>query len=176
MIVIGIDASTTCTGYGVFEDNKLIDYGCIRPEGDSWRERLINEGPEFKDLLIKYRPDKIYMENVPLMGKQMQTLVILGAVQGFFIGITSSLNIPVEFLLPSQWRSIMGLYDGTKTGTKKEAMKEKAVKMANDLFGLSLTWIGGKSKKNQDDIAEGILIAYSQIRTSRIGIKRPSSQ
>lgn len=164
MIVIGIDASTTCTGYSVFENNQLIDYGCIRPEGANWRERLVNEGSALKALFEKYSPSQIYMENVPLMGRQMETLVILGAVQGFILGLATSLHIPIDFILPSSWRSKMGLYDGTKSGMKKDAMKEAAVKRANQMFGLSLNWVKPKSKKNEDDVAEAILIAYSQIK------------
>ena len=108
------------------------------------------------------------MEDVPLMGTQKQTFIILGAVQGFILGIATSMNIEISFLLPSQWRSLMGLYDGSRQGTKKEMMKEKAVKMANKIFQLDLVWAGGKSTKNQDDIAESILIAYSQIKQKPI--------
>lgn len=163
MTIIGIDASTTHTGYGVFINKELVDYGCIEPVGKNWRDRLVNEGPELSALFNKYKPDKIYMENVPLFGRQMETLVILGAVQGFIIGIAASMNIPIEFLMPSEWRHDMGLFDGTRSGTQKYAMKEKSVAMANELFGLGLRWVKPKSLKNQDDIAEGILIGYSQI-------------
>ena len=168
MKIMGIDASTTCTGYSIFEDGKLIDYGYIRPKGQHWRERLIQIGEQLKEILKQSMPDKIYMEDVPLMGTQKQTFVILGAVQGFILGIATSMNIEISFLLPSQWRSLMGLYDGSRQGTKKEMMKEKAVKMANKIFQLDLVWAGGKSVKNQDDIAESILIAYSQIKQKPI--------
>ena len=46
---------------------------------------------------------------------------------------------------------------------KRVVQKEKAVKKANELFGLDLVWVSENSSKNQDDIAEAILIAYSQI-------------
>lgn len=167
MIVIGLDASTTCTGYGVFENNKLIDYGAIKPKGEHWKDRLINEGPVLRELFEKYRPDQIYMEDVPLMGKQMSTLVILGAVQGYILGIAVSMGIPIKFVLPSVWRSHLGLYDGTKTGQKKDMMKQKAVEKVNQLFELNLQWVKPKSAKNEDDIAEGILIAYSQLKVGK---------
>ena len=35
--------------------------------------------------------------------------------------------------------------------------------MANEIFGLELKWYGPKSKKSEDDEAEALLIAYSQI-------------
>ena len=43
------------------------------------------------------------------------------------------------------------------------ALKERAVKMANQLFGLDLQYISKYSKKNQDDIAEAILIGYAHL-------------
>lgn len=164
MRYMGIDASSTCTGMAIFEDSNLIYYGASKPPKDlNWRERIAVEGKEIEAIMKKYRPDRIYMEDVPLFGKQMQTLVLLGAVQGYILSIATHYRIPIHFLLPSQWRSDMGLFDGTKMGTKKDAMKEKAVVTANEKFGLNLKWIKPKSKLNDDDIAESILIAYSQI-------------
>lgn len=143
----------------------MIHYQAIKPSRDlTWRERLIQEGLEIESVIKEYCPSSIYMEDVPLMGKQMQTLVLLGAVQGYILSIATHYNVPVYFLLPSQWRSDMGLFDGTKMGTKKDAMKEKAVLTANEKFGLNLRWVKPKSKLNEDDIAESILIAYSQIK------------
>ena len=165
MRYMGIDASSTCTGMAIFEDSNLIYYGASKPPKDlNWRERIAVEGKEIEAIMKKYRPDRIYMEDVPLFGKQMQTLVLLGAVQGYILSIATHYRIPIHFLLPSQWRSDMGLFDGTKMGTKKDAMKEKAVATANEKFGLNLKWIKPKSKLNDDDIAESILIAYSQIK------------
>lgn len=165
MRCMGIDASSTCTGIAIFDDDKLIYYGAIKPPKDlHWRERIAAEGKEIEAIMREYRPSCIYMEDVPLMGKQMQTLVLLGAVQGYILSIATHHSIPVHFLLPSQWRSDMGLFDGTKMGTKKDAMKEKAVLTANEKFGLNLRWVKPKSKLNEDDIAESILIAYSQIK------------
>jgi len=162
---MGIDASSTCTGIAVFEDDKLIYHGAVKPsKGLHWRERLEEEGEEIEAIIKQYKPSCIYIEDVPLMGKQMQTLVLLGAVQGYILSIATHYNVPVHFLLPSQWRSDIGLFDGSKMGTKRDAMKEKAVLTANEKFGLNLRWVKPKSRLNDDDIAESILIAYSQIK------------
>lgn len=165
MRYMGIDASSTCTGIAVFEDDKLIYHGAVKPsKGLHWRERLEEEGKEIEAIIKQYKPSCIYIEDVPLMGKQMQTLVLLGAVQGYILSIATHYNVPVHFLLPSQWRSDIGLFDGSKMGTKRDAMKEKAVLTANEKFGLNLRWVKPKSRLNDDDIAESILIAYSQIK------------
>ena len=165
MKYMGIDASSTCTGVAIFEDDKLIYHGAIKPpKGLNWRDRITVECKEIENVIKQYRPFCIYMEDVPLMGKQMSTLVLLGAVQGYILSIAHHYNVPIHFLLPSQWRSDMGLFDGSKNGTKKDAMKEKAVLTANSIFGLNLKWVKPKSRLNEDDVAESILIAYSQIK------------
>ena len=160
MTVIGLDASSTCTGWSIFKDKKLIDYGAIRPKGDNWRDRLYHEKTDLVNIFNKYKPEKIYMEDVPLKAAGgMKTLVILGGVQGFIYGLATSNNIPIEFVLPTTWRSMGGLFDGTEKGKKREVLKQRAIEMANEKFGLNLIWNGPNSIKTQDDIAEAILIA-----------------
>lgn len=164
MKIMGIDASTTSTGLAVFEDGQLVYHITIQPTGSDWRERLFHQGPEIKLAVEEHRPDVVYMEDVPLKkAGGLQTLVILGAVQGFIYGIMASHGIPVYYLGPTQWRSRLKMYDGTKEGKKREVLKKKAVDMCNDIFGINLEWHGPNSKKSQDDEAEAILVAYSQI-------------
>lgn len=173
MVVCGIDASTKSTGWSIFDGKELVAYGVIKPEGQDWRERTVNQAPKLIEILNKYHPDKIYMEDVPLKAQNPKVLVQLGAVQGFFYGVAASFNIPIEFLIPSQWRSPMGLFDGTRSGTKRAEMKRKSIEKANDLFGLNLVWKSACSIKNDDDIADAILIAYGQVKVKHIG--KPNS-
>lgn len=165
MVICGIDASTQSTGWCIFQDKKLIDYGVIKPDGDNWREHMFNQTTSLIGVLKKYHPDKIYMEDVPLKARNPRLLVQLGAVQGFFYGIASSYKIPVEFLTPSKWRSMVGLFDGTKEGVKREEMKRKSVEKVNQLFGLDLVWKSPNSRFNEDDISDAILVAYSQLNS-----------
>lgn len=168
MVYCGIDASTTAVGWSIFNGTGLIDYGCFRPKGDDWRDRTQQIAPFIKHLLEKYHVDKVILEDVPLMGKRgNKTLVILGAVQGMLLGVTSSMNVPTEFIQPSTWRSPIGLFDGTKAGTRRDEMKRKSIEKANELFGLELQWVSPCSKKNDDDISDSILVAYSQINRVR---------
>ena len=62
MTIIGIDGSTTCTGYSVFNNTSLIDYGAVRPIGDNWRDRLVDEGAQIRHILEKYNPDNKNIE------------------------------------------------------------------------------------------------------------------
>lgn len=162
MIYCGLDLSTSCSGYSIFSDNNLIAYGVIKPKGDDWRDRIMDETMQLAELFRKYNPDKIYIEDVPKKPGN-NTLLKLGAVHGMILSLCAGFKLNPKFLLPNEWRRKIGLYDGTRNGLKREVLKEKAVKMANDIFGLELKWVKPNSKLNDDDIAEAILIAYSQI-------------
>lgn len=175
MVVMGIDGSTSSSGWAIFETegSKRLDSGRIYPKDEDWRDRIGQEWEMFNQIFEKYHPEKIYMEDVPMKdGKP--TILKLGAVQGMIICLAAQYGAEIKFLLPSEWRSGLGLYDGTRQGTHREVLKKKAVETANKLFNLNLLWVKEKSKKNEDDEAEALLIAYSQIKARKFG--RPKSQ
>ncbi len=171
MITMGVDASTTSTGWSIFDGSQLVDYGVIKPEGTCWRDRLIQQGPLILEILKRYNPQKIYLEDVPLKSQNAKALLILGAVQGFLYGVFSTFGVNVCFLQPNEWRSKVELYDGTREGTKRTEMKHKSIIKANQLFDLDLQWVSPNSKKNQDDEADAILICYSQVQGRKFGRK-----
>lgn len=175
MILLGLDASSSSTGWAVFDNKGLAAYGIIKPNGEDWRDRLVHQGSKLKEIMEKYHPDKIVMEDVPLKNGNSKVLVILGAVQGFIYGIAASYGIPVHFVLPSEWRSPLGLYDGTREGTKRKELKRKSIEKANELFGLNLVWVSPSSSKNMDDISDAILLCYSQIRQRKFGKSKNQS-
>lgn len=165
MIIMGIDGSTTSSGWSIFESDNCsrIASGRIRPKGENWRDKIEEEWIIFSKLFEQYHPQKIYMEDVPMKDGKA-TMLKLGAVQGMAICLASQYKAEIQFLLPSEWRSELGLFDGTRQGTHREVLKRKAVETANRLFNLKLLWVKEKSKLNEDDEAEALLIAYSQIK------------
>ena len=61
MRVISVDASTSCTGWAIFEDDDLIAYGKLKPIDNKleWRERILNLIPQMDELIKKYKPVKM---------------------------------------------------------------------------------------------------------------------
>lgn len=168
MVVIGVDGSTSCSGYSVFRDGTLANYGAIKPKGKEWDERLIQEWHGFCEVIERQHPDVLYYEQPPLKDGKI-TLLKLGAVQGMILGLCAQYNIKIQFLSPSDWRKELGLFDGTRQGMCRDELKRKSIEKANEIFGLNLVWTAPKSKKNDDDIADAILIAYSQIKPRYFG-------
>lgn len=175
MITMGIDGSTTATGYSIFDNEKLIDHGTIKPKGNEWRDRVRQEWDALIKVMENYHPEKIYMEDVPLKDGKL-TLVKLGAIQGMALALSAQYNTEIIFLLPSDWRQPIGLYDGTRSGTHRDVLKKRAIEMANEKFKLELPWVSANSKKNADDEAEAILICYSQIRKKKFNSHKINSK
>lgn len=164
--IIALDASTSCTGYAVFEDNKLVAYGKIKPNDDDWRDRIMDETLELAALIREHHPRVIIAEDVPKK-PGANTLQKLGAVHGMILSLCAGFRIKPMFVLPTNWRHELGLFDGTRAGMKRDVMKEKAVHMANEQFGLNLQWISPTSSKNDDDVAEAVLIGWSYVVKSQ---------
>ena len=164
--IIALDASTSCTGYAVFEDEQLVTYGKIKPNGNDWRDRIMDETLELAALIREYHPRVIIAEDLPLK-PGANTLQKLGAVHGMILSLCAGFRIKPMFILPTNWRHELGMFDGTRAGMKRDVMKEKAVYMANKQFGLDLQWISPTSSKNDDDVAEAVLIGWSYVIKSQ---------
>lgn len=169
MISIGIDASTTCIGWSIFNDDELLDYGKLKPTIDNleWRGRVQNFVSQLQEIIDKYKPQRMYAEDVPLMDKRGKlTLVQLGAIQGVLIGVCGINNIEMNFISVSTWRKDIGLFDGTEKGKERDEMKVKSLHKANEMFGLNLACVFTKSgkynpSKSDDDISDSILVYCS---------------
>lgn len=182
-VIIGLDMSTKSSGYSVFKDGKLIKYGLWKQKPEIlWRERCINMGNELSKLIENYLPNYIYCEDTILSGEcgnNVQTVKQLSVLQGIVLGVCAVHNVKIEFLMPSKWRSDLGVYDGTRDGTKRPVMKKKTIDKVNDIFGMKLYYDLDKPKsiKNEDDIGDAIGIAWSQIKpteTSKGFGKKPN--
>ena len=182
-VIIGLDMSTKSSGYSVFKNGKLIKFGVWKQKQEiAWRERCIYMGNELSVLLDTYSPFFIYCEDTILSGEcgnNVQTVKQLSVLQGIVLGVCAVHNIKIEFLMPSKWRSDLGVYDGTREGTKRSVMKLKTIEKVNHIFGLELKYDLDKPKsvKNEDDIGDAIGIAWSQIKpteTSKGFGKKPN--
>ena len=167
--ILSLDASTTSTGWAIFAEDELIDYGTIKPNHALvWTDRIMEEWIELSKIIQKYKPVRIVSEAPPAKEGKL-TLQKLGAVQGMVLSLCARFELKVDFLLPSQWRGKLGIFDGTRDGTKRDVLKQKAIETANKTFGLTLNWVSPKSARNEDDVAEAILIGWSEIKPRAFG-------
>ena len=75
-------------------------------------------------------------------------------------------NIAYTFYVPSSWRSIIGTYDGTRQGMKRDIQKQKAVDKTNEIYNLGFVYskTETKTKHTDDDKAEAICLGLAYIK------------
>lgn len=165
--IIGIDASTKCTGYAIFDGNKLIKYGKISKDfdDDNWRNRIIYMCVEISKLIKQYNIDTMVIEKPVKTIANVNTLEELFTLHGAMMMLANIMKINFVPIDVNQWRKkIEILKDIPKDVKNKRAiLKERSVKMANEIYGLDLIWKSPTSKYNDDDISDAILLAHSVI-------------
>lgn len=171
---MGIDASTTCIGYSIWEDEKLIYCNKLIPNNNckDWTSRIQDLSFQVQTIIDKYNVELIIEENVPLIGRQNIVLVQLGAVKGMMLTIASINEIPIGFVEVGTWRKNIGISCGDKDRT---SMKIKSIEKANELFNLNFeiprTRNGNFKEDGTDDICDSILVYASTLDKYRIKFK-----
>lgn len=164
-MILSLDASTTAIGWAVFDNDKLIECGRLTPtEKDlEWRDRVHNLLPQLEQLIIKYKPTKIYQEDVPMGGVGGALVLIeLAYVQGLLSSVETK-YCDIEYIAVGTWRKNIGINSGQDQ--RRNAKKIKSIEKANELFNLDLplefTSTGNYKENGSDDIADSILLYCS---------------
>lgn len=125
MKILSLDLSTKSSGYAVFEDEVLVDYGVIKSTD---KELLVrgNYMAEFVRLLCeKYgKFDLVGIEDLKIIHNQ-SVLVMLAQVQGMVLRELKDQD--VKFVFPTVWRKEF------KLNGKRADAKAKAIELCTEL-------------------------------------------
>lgn len=190
MIVLGLDMSSKKSGYALFVDNHLKDYGLwqANEEEKDWRKRISYMAECVGKYCRDHNVEVIYVEDVPPIMENTQTVKVLSALQGMLIAISKLQDIVIDFVPVKTWKNEIGInfvsskenndckrrikeyFGGNATqplnkvkGWAKAWEKKLSVDYVNYTFNLKLVYKSPTSKFNQDDIADAINIAWSKI-------------
>ena len=155
MKILSIDGSTKSSGWSVFEDGKLIDYGCITSSSTDMIKRIQIMIKGLSQVLTNHNIKTIVLEEVrPENGlqniKTHKALMYLQAAIAFLVHE----NFPstdIEYLYPNEWRSKCGIKTGA--GVRRSSLKPLDIKFVKETYGLDVN----------DDIADAIGIGHAYI-------------
>ena len=179
------------SGYALFVNKELVDYGAwemTNAQESDWRKRIAFMANCVGQYCVRHDVDVIYAEDVPPTLENSQTVKVLSALQGMLIAISILNDIDINFIPVKTWKQKIGINlasskannackkrikesfgkDATKNLNKvknwtKAWEKKLSVDYVNHVFGLDLIYKSPSSKFNNDDIADSINIAWSQI-------------
>lgn len=161
MVVVGLDLSTTSTGFSVYQDGELINHGRFRSDKKNAFDRIDEIYHMVGDLFKSYDIDVVFVEDVPLssaMNKRICELLLL--LQGTIYSHCINNDCAFYQMEPSEWRRIAGV---KPEKPRREFQKKAAIELVNKLHGLNFSWIDDKYDKTtgDSDEAEGILIGLA---------------
>lgn len=143
MKILGLDTSTTSTGYCVMEDNKILAYGVIKPKKSlDVIDRIIYIEKEIKELIIAKEVEYVCIEELSSM-RGASTTKVLATLQGHLEVELRKKEMLVTKCRPSQWRK------GKVKGRTRQELKSSAIEYIKNKYNLEVN----------DDEADAICIA-----------------
>jgi Holliday junction resolvasome RuvABC endonuclease subunit len=148
--VLSLDGATKVTGYALFEDSQLIQYGLVNLSDISDTTERMNT---MKNLIIKlideYKVEKIIMEDIQQQRGNVKGFKTLAKLQGILTDIFFEREIPVVLIPSTTWKSKVGI----NTTKKREFQKNQSIEIAKEKFNIQVC----------DDISDAILMGFSQL-------------
>jgi Holliday junction resolvasome RuvABC endonuclease subunit len=174
MNILSLDFATKKTGFAILnEKEELLDYGLIvSSEDNNIYERILEIREKVKSKITQWKPSYIIIEDCPVASSyNLKVAHDLLIGHGAMLGLACQYGIGFMPYQPGAWRSVMGMYDGTRKSITRDYQKPKAVEVANSMYGLDLKYYKYDNKKNisDDDIAEAILLGVSHLRSGKDG-------
>jgi len=139
-VILALDQSTQITGWALYEDGSLKDYGKINPSGDlinrliKMRDWVKNKA---KNILNENKNLTIAIEEIQLQMATNQNVVTfkkLAYAQAILLELFTEHNIPYEIVSASTWKSKCGI-----KGKNRAEQKRAAQEYVKEEFGISAT-------------------------------------
>ena len=138
---MGIDSSTTSTGWAVIDEEGIVASGVIKPKGETI-ERIIEISQELCKIYRQYEPVEVYIEDLSVT-RNMKTLKSLSGLLYVILTSLYKQEAVITLLKPTQWRK------GKVEGRTREQLKQSAIQYIKEKYGLYA----------EEDTAEAIIIA-----------------
>ena len=143
MKVLGLDLSTTSTGYCIMEDNKILAYGVIKPKKSlDVIDRTIYIENEIKSIIKAKSVEYVCIEDLVSFRNAYATKGLAGLLMHIQIELRKK-DMLVITVRPTEWRK--GIVKGKTRAEQKASGKEYVL----EKYGLNVG----------DDEADAILVA-----------------
>ena len=125
MRILALDQSSRITGWALFENDELQEYGKFDVSStQDLGERLHQIRCIVKDMINKLQVEKVILEDIYMDGQRVnnvQTFKALAEVFGVLYELCIDLNLPVDAVLAGTWKSTLGIKGKTRPEQKRAA-------------------------------------------------------
>lgn len=132
MKILALDQASRTTGYAIFEDGKLINYGKFTFEDSDFGLRLQKIRNKVKSLIENNSIDELIFEDIQYQKKvsghynevnNVDTFKKLAEVLGIVYELATEMDVPTHAVLAVTWRSELKIPGVERTDAKKNTQK-----------------------------------------------------
>ena len=135
--ILALDQASYTTGWSVFENGQLKQFGKFTLDEDNLGNRLNHFKNHIQKLISDYEINKVYFEDIQLqqgVSNNVRTYKVLAEIIGVLELLLTELNIPYEIVIASVWKSMVGV-----KGSNRAAQKKAAQTLVTEKFGVKAT-------------------------------------
>ena len=130
--VLILDQART-TGFAVYDDNLLKDYGTMTlgRKSDLYEDILYVANQKIKKLIHENQIDFIVIEDIQQQKQNVSTYKKLAMLMGTLLCLFQEMNKPYEIVPPTRWKSFCKI-----KGRKRIEQKANTILFVKEKFGL----------------------------------------
>lgn len=124
--LLAIDQASVTSGYAVFKDGKLVDYGKFTFNDDVIAERLVKIRTKVQELIKEYDIDEVAFEDIQMQGNvanNVQTFKVLSEVFGVVSETLQEMKMKYTVVMAGTWKSTLGIKGRTRPEQKRNAQE-----------------------------------------------------
>ena len=124
--LLAIDQASVTSGYAVFKDGNLVDYGKFTFNDDVIAERLVKIRAKVLELIAEYDIDEVAFEDIQMQGNvanNVQTFKVLSEVFGVISEVLQEKKMKYTVVMSGTWKSTLGIKGRTRPEQKRNAQE-----------------------------------------------------
>lgn len=124
--ILALDQASKCSGWSVFINEELKDWGHLNTNQEDIGERLLTIHNFIKDKVQEWNIDTIIFEDIQLqssVGNNVKTFKVLANVYGVVLMTAVELNKKYKVIPSSTWKSKLQIKGRTRPEQKRNAQK-----------------------------------------------------
>lgn len=133
MKILGLDTSTTSTGYAVLDNDKLISFGTIKtPRKADLLDKIIYIEEHVKQIIKAKEVEFIVIEDLAVTRSASTTKALAGLLYHLLTEFRKRDMLVVQ-VRPSEWRKVCKI-----KGKCRNELKENAIKHVKNVYNLNV--------------------------------------
>lgn len=122
--LLALDQASVITGYAIFEEDRLVNYGKITLDDEEIGPRLVVLRNTIKDMIDKNNITTVAFEDIQMqasVGNNVKTFKVLANVYGIILELCEELKIKYKIVSSNTWKSTLKIKGKNRTEQKKAA-------------------------------------------------------